>query len=733
MVRAFLLVLVLVLVPVPARAGTPVLSSPPVNEITLGLDGPFGDRRSHEVLEYRDVPRGVTLPAFRFAGHELGFDYDISGRDAGQDDQRYRARLGRGTWTLAATFDDLPHRLGDGRTPFGESGRGVFTLPAGLQRSVESALEARRAAGEPLDYAFLAPIATDILRGAREIDLGFGRRTGAVEAVLKPSAGLALRASYGQQRRDGTRASGVGFGLLNAVEVAEPVDDVTHDAAIGAEIEKGWGVLRAGVGYAGYRNELARLAVDNPFRATDAAAPFAHLGPDQRTVAAARFAEVAVPPDNDAITANAGAAFRLPLRTRLTADVTAARWQTVGAARFAITTNSAIATAAPPPALDGSIHTGSQTVSLTSAPWARLSLRGRYRRYDMDNRTPRMTLPAIARLDAVLEAVPRITVPYSHEKARAEASVAYGIGSWRLEAGGRRDEIDRTFRETVTTRETAWTGALSGALPADGHLRLHYERAHRDFAAYDSRLSPGASRVNVHPVRSLGAGRRYDQAVRDADRAGARIEIAPAEPVVLAASYSLHLDRYPLTPYGLVRTRTHAVSADAAVTPGGRWSAHAFYALELASGFQRMRHSPQPSISIDLRDIWDATLDDTVHSIGAGLAADIVPGRTTLRIEASFQDAEGFGGFRSAPGGIPDLAEDIAAFDDTRWLSVSAEVEHRVGSSWRLGAGAWWDGQSVSDLIDEDRPDYVPGAFVIAPRGWDYGVFAVTARISRRF
>ncbi len=146
-----------------------------------------------------------------------------------------------------------------------------------------------------------------------------------------------------------------------------------------------------------------------------------------------------------------------------------------------------------------------------------------------------------------------------------------------------------------------------------------------------------------------------------------------------------------------------------------------------------MRHSPQPTISIDLRDIWDADLSDTVHSLGGGLAADLDPGRTTLRLEASFQRSNGLADFYSAPGGTPDLAEDIAAFDDVRWVTVSAEVEHRVRAGWSVGACASWDSQVVSDSIDEGRPDYVPGAFVLAPRSLDYGALIVQARVTRRW
>jgi len=709
---------------------------PSANEISLGLAGVAGDRRSHEFLEYRDVPQGVTVPGFLLSGHAAGFDYDLAGRDAGQDDQRFRARLGVGAVDIRAQLDDIPHRLGEGRTIFGRGAPGNLALAGALQRAVQDAVDARVASPAPLDYAFLAPLAGDVLRGGRDVRLGIERRESGLDLALKPRVDLSLSARYGHRGRDGHRLSGVGFGLRNAVEVAEPIDDGTHSVAVGAELERSWGVVSGGLQYDGYRNHLDRLVVDNPFRADDATAPGAHLGPTDLTTAAARRAEVSTLPDNDAVTANAGASVRLPLRTRVTADASFARWRQSDTL-VGITTNTALAGPAAgaslPATLDGAIDIDSQTVSVTSAPWSRLSLRGRVRRYAMDNRTPRVPLPGVARLDAVFEAVPRLNVPYSHTRTRLEASVGYGLGSWRVEAGHRHEDFARTFRETEETTDAAWTAALSGPLPADGHLRLHYERAHRGFSAYDSRLSPGASRVNVHPVRSLGAGRRYDQAVRDLDRASARIELAPLPALVLAASYALDLRRYPQTAYGLVSTRAHVASADAAITPAGRWTAHAFYAFELESGFQRTRHSPLPSISIDLRDIWDARLSDRVHSVGAGIAADIAPGRTTLRLDASFQRSDGLADFFSQPGGNPDLALDIADFDDVRWLSIAAELEHRVRDGWSVAASAMWDGQQVRDVIDEDRPEYVPGAFVLAPRDFDYGAVVLQARVTRRW
>ena len=732
-----LVVILLAVQPSPPPVRPPAAAS---NEITLGLTAIGGDRASHEFLEYRDIPEGVTLPAFRLSGHGRGLDYDVSGRDAGQEDQRFRARLARGRFQFRGRLDDLPHRLGGGRTPFGDGAPGTLPVAGALQRSVQAAIDQRVSAGQPVDYQFLAPLADDILRGGRDVSLAVARRDAGLDIALQPRPDLALYARYGERRREGQRASGVGFGLRNAVEVAEPVDDATRTIALGAELERKWGVVTGSVQYDGYRNDSARLLVDNPFRATDATAPGAQLGPNDRTTAGARQAEVALAPDSDAFTATAGAAVRLPLRTRVTADASLARWRQPDAPLPAFTTNAALdapiaasdPAAVPIRAVEGAIDLDAQTVQVTSAPWAGLSLRGRVRRSALSARTPRAALPGVARLDAVWEAIPRLTVPYSNTRTLIEASAGYRLGSWRLEGGHRREGIARTFRETAETTETGWTGALSGPLPREGHLRVHYEHGHRGFEAYDSRASSEASRVAPRPPRSLGAGRRYDQAVRDHDGVGARVEMAPLDAVVLAASYALESRTYPLSAYGLVRTRAHVASADASLAPGGRWSVHAFYALELESSFQRVRHSPQATISVDLRDVWDATLSDTVHSLGAGVDTEI-GFRTTVRLEAAYQSADGLADFGSAPGGTPDLAEDIAAFDDVRWLSVSAEVEHRVGGGWSVAAGAWWDGQAVSDLIDEGRPDYVPGAFVLAPRSLDYGAVVVQARVTRRW
>ena len=74
-----------------------------------------------------------------------------------------------------------------------------------------------------------------------------------------------------------------------------------------------------------------------------------------------------------------------------------------------------------------------------------------------------------------------------------------------------------------------------------------------------------------------------------------------------------------------------------------------------------------------------------------------------------------------------------SAFDDVSWLSVTLEVEHRLGPGWWMAAGAAWDAQHVDDTIDEGRPDYVPFAFLLTPLAFDYGAAVLHARITRRW
>src|SRR5262245_17305717 len=62
--------------------------------VTFGALQKDFDTNSSKFLEYRDIPQGAVVPAFRFQGKKGDYHYDLQGRDVTQGDQRYRLDVG---------------------------------------------------------------------------------------------------------------------------------------------------------------------------------------------------------------------------------------------------------------------------------------------------------------------------------------------------------------------------------------------------------------------------------------------------------------------------------------------------------------------------------------------------------------------------------------------------------------------------------------------------------------
>ena len=91
----------------------------------------------------------------------------------------------------------------------------------------------------------------------------------------------------------------------------------------------------------------------------------------------------------------------------------------------------------PARSLDGRVNTTGATLQLTSTPVKNLNLSARWRYYDFDNRTARITFPGYVRFDAVWQSIGRINVPYSFRNSRADLTASYNLGRGSVEAGFR--------------------------------------------------------------------------------------------------------------------------------------------------------------------------------------------------------------------------------------------------------------------------------------------------------
>ena len=342
-----------------------------------------------------------------------------------------------------------------------------------------------------------------------------------------------MKVSYFQENRVGDRQAGTSFGFGNVVETPEPIDYVTRDVGISAELPLRNAVLRGGIQYNDFENKIPGLLFDNPFRVTDATDANAYQSPSSSSILGSSRGQVALPPSNKAITGTVGFLMKLPASSRLNADLALSHWSQ-NEALLPYTVNTAITSplnasdpaSLPVSSFDGKITTLTGGLSFASRPMPKLGINARYRVYDMDNKSERVELPGYVRFDAVWEDIPRISVPYEYGTQRGDLAVTYDLGPVTLEGGYRHDVTDRTFRETEETTENALRLAADFRPLPWVAVRTSYERGSRDFDHYDAaarraclvpRSGSGGEPPAAPPLRSGREGPRPHQRARATD------------------------------------------------------------------------------------------------------------------------------------------------------------------------------------------------------------------------
>jgi MtrB/PioB family decaheme-associated outer membrane protein len=567
-------------------------------------------------------------------------------------------------------------------------------------------------------------------------DLRVLREQARLDLDLTRGRAVDVRLSYSSEKRRGNRNSGTSFGFSNVVETAEPVEYRTQDVSLSAEWARSWGLLRGAVQMNWFDNAIEVQAFDNPFRAVDSTDPNAYQAPGSGSINGPRLGRIALPPDNRAVTGSVGGSFRFGRHTRVSADASLGQW-TQDEAFIPFSTNTAITSpvnatdpaALPARSLDGRIRVSALSATVSSRPVPNLTLTGRFRRYDLDNETPRLSLPqGYARFDAAWNANGRISVPYGYGTDRLLASAAYTFGRLNLEAGYRREGWDRTFRDTEETAEDTFF-AGTWVKPRDwAMLRATVERGRRTFDHYDFEHSEHASFLGDVAPTNLPSLRRFDQAERDRTRAVVLLQLTPWGESSFSFTYADAQDDYGESPHGLLEAGQRAFSADADWTPTDRLNLYGFYSRERIRSLQRGRQSGATP-SANPADDWTSDIDTDADTVGFGGTFALVRDRLDLSARATWQRVDGFNDLESPPGGTPDFAVDIPAFDDTEIAWLSSELQYRVSARWRVGIGGWLEDYDVDDAQTVGLPNYVPGAFFLAPFDGDYTGGALFARL----
>lgn len=715
------------------EAKPPETTTPPeetildLRRVEFGLQGVSIDSDSSRFTEYRDVPKEPVLPSFRILGTG-NFSYMLTGANVSRADQRYTLTLTHPRLSVTADYNQIPHRFGVGHTLEQPTSRGTLEISDALQRAFQSTIESQFAANRAgVNFAFLKALVTPSLAVTAPIEVGLLRKRGLIDFRFLPErTDLDTHLTYFVESRSGNRGAGTSFGFGNGVETPEPINYMTRDVGASGELQLGPALVRGAVHVNDFRDTLVSYTFDNPFRVTSATDAGAHAAPGTGSIAGAAFGRISLPPSNQAINGALGLLYKLPANSRLTLDLGLGHWRQ-NERLIPFTTNTAITTpinasdinALPLSRFDGKINTNSEVLTFSSRPIPHFSVNARYRRYEMDNRSERVTLPGYVRFDAVWVARPRITVPYGLRTNRAEVYGSYDFKFLSLEAGFRNDQVHRTFRETDRTNENVWHIAADFRPLSWALVRTTYEAGDRDFSgSYDTERSEDASFVNPPTATNLPDLRRFDQAAKDINRLVTMLQLTPFGNTSVSLSYLHNLDKYKKSQYGLLRWKNDSFSAEADYTPSDRWSAYGFYTWENMAGLQRGRQGGSSSTN-PLND-WTANNSDKATTFGLGGTVGVVPEKVDLHLLGRYQRVNGLANLFSPPGGTPDFAVPIPNVDDTKLWTTSAELIYRLTKSVDVAAGGWIERYTISDAQSTGLVSFVPGSFFLAANDGDY-------------
>jgi hypothetical protein len=415
---------------------------------------------------------------------------------------------------------------------------------------------------------------------------------------------------------------------------------------------------------------------------------------------------------------------------------------------------------APLPAnnLDGKIDVLALNGYFTTKFTDDLRFNARYRLYENENKTPRLSFPGYVRFDAVWEDIPRISVPYGFKSNLFDAYVTYDLGRMvGLEAGWKYNKIDRTFRESEHTTENMLRLAADVRFGI-GVVRGIYEFGDRDLDDYrpvegeeHSFLDPGQPANNT-------ALRRYDQQKRDRNRLGLQAQVSPGSGVVtLSASYFYNKDEYEnglvscnadfhgdedvgdsaetcaggqTETLGLEEAEYTTFNLDADYTPSDSFTLYGFYTRE---DMMSLQDGIQSGGSLTFSDAarWASSIDTKVDSLGAGAKWAFVPDTWILSLFYRYQKADGDNSFTGGAN-YEDL-EPISAYDDTKSNFFAANLKWQFSDTWAVAGGAFWEKYEFDDAQTQQLLNYMPGSFFLVADNWGFDSWAGWLNMTYRF
>lgn len=717
---------------------------------------------SSKFQEYRDLPTGITMPAFNFAGSRNGKEFAVFGHNVGRTDQRYRGAAELNWLGLTFDYNQIPHSMGNNaQTIHTETGPGVWTLSSTLRKSLGDAVDAVPAASRT--YPFYLALLSPTIASANHYDLNAQRKRGEVTVDLGRNLPFDLAVTYNRDVKTGYRGASAGdiLGVVTAsVDVLEPLDEVTQDFGV----RWNWNFQNKGSVHASlnrnlYNDRINSLVVDNPFRATDLAYTSTAVpgGPAQ-----ARFS---TSPDNEATRGAFGAQFKFPHQTRITADVAFGQW-TQNAPFLPYTINSAILTPSGAAAnsvsslqhasLNGKINTASYNVTFGSRPIDPLSIRVRYRNYGYKDKTDRwvITGDTSGSPDRSWTAAnaPTADEPFGHATANRTDS---SLGHFQTEVSY--DMGDLTLEGVFRNIQTSWEGRVgsSGTEGEENAYTLTALYHTSDWAGFRFQFDGGKRTVRGLEAGSVAAvqGVMADHAERKRTRIGADIEVNPSDKYGVTFAYFRRNDDYPNRPFevagnsdtesGLLEAKYDMFSVDLDYTPSARATVAGFYSYEKMAEINQWVTLTSGALNNLLR----YAPRDKGHTFGVNGVFQLVPDKWTFTLMAQHQKVDGYlditareAGAFYTPGRTTLIppgqggAADITDYDDMQQTSAVADLGYTFANAWTFSVGYAYDKYIFADAFSDGTTIFPQSVlFFLKANDGNYTANMGFARLAYRF
>jgi len=653
-----------------------ISGSAEVDALPMGFNG---DRTKFET--YRDIPESVVVPQLELmiGSKKQDFYFNFDAVHVGRDDQNYRLRFGRyGLLDIELEWDQIPHtfNIDTARTPYFMNG-GTYTLPV------------RPTVG---DTANPDPNFRNwINANARPIDLDLLYKIGKISVRYTPNPGWSLTGKYWSQNMEGKRAIAFPFGSgssSNIAEVAEPIDYQTHNIELGGEYAgKGWSL---GLKYNGsiFHNGTSTLIFDNPGAAGPVCTEAVFI--DYATGTGPCRGRVDLYPSNQAHTFTLTGTASMPLKTKFLGTVSYG-WRLQDDSFLPFTINSLIAQPTlSRGSLDGDVRPTMVNLTLVNNFVDRLTLKGYYRLYDLDNRTKTVSTTGTVRNDQIVGGPDWIAAkPYRYSKNSAGLGATYRFAQWLT---GKFDfGWERTHRRLTSTviDPPVKPGPVTTSLNADEFkigptfdikplpwmlLRASYQRSWRFDPGYHSPTNP--ARANDFEMFFLTK--------RNQNKVSLFADISPWETLGFHAGFDYINDDYPDTQFRLKNTRSYSPSVGAVYAPRDWIQVFADYNFDWYSFDQRYDAA---------RTSWGR---NRVHTISLGSDMDLIKNVLGFRIQYGYSQALSL--IRNRNSANPGVDDPNWPDNTNTWHELLARLEYQVHKNVAVQLGYYFNKYHSKDF-----------------------------------